>query len=270
MSSFADIRLVVADLDGTLLDDEKQLDAGIADVIKELAKREIMFTLASGRNIHIMKPYLKELSLQLPFIANNGANMFQGDACIYEKSMESVELAFAFQQLQQQDIPCIAYTNDVVFTTSLQDAWLQFFLNRLRGKTMVKQAGNDRDMLEHAIFKVVMVAKNANVMEPVLHTINAHCESLHAVRSEDDVYTITHVDATKGKTLVRLMELLHVQPKQTMVFGDNFNDATMFSTAGISVCMENGQSEVKEMADYIAKPNTEQGVSRFLKEYVLR
>ena len=59
-------------------------------------------------------------------------------------------------------------------------------------------------------------------------------------------------------------------PKQTMVFGDNFNDATMFSTAGISVCMENGQSEVKEMADYIAKPNTEQGVSRFLKEYVLR
>ena len=46
--------------------------------------------------------------------------------------------------------------------------------------------------------------------------------------------------------------------------------ATMFSTAGIRVCMENGQSEVKEMADYIAKANTEQGVSRFLKEYVLR
>ena len=55
MSGFSDIRLVVADLDGTLLDDEKQLDAGIVDVIKELAKREIMFTLASGRNIHIMK-----------------------------------------------------------------------------------------------------------------------------------------------------------------------------------------------------------------------
>ena len=110
MSSFADLRLIVADLDGTLLDDEKQLDAGIVDVIKELEKRDIMFTLASGRNIHIMQPYLKELSLQLPFIANNGANMFQGDACIYEKSMESEELAFAFQQLQQQDIPCIAYT----------------------------------------------------------------------------------------------------------------------------------------------------------------
>ena len=140
MSSFADLRLIVADLDGTLLDDEKQLDAGIVDVIKELEKRDIMFTLASGRNIHIMQPYLKELSLQLPFIANNGANMFQGDACIYEKSMESEELAFAFQQLQQQDIPCIAYTDDVVFTTTLQDARLQFFLNRLRGKTRMKHA----------------------------------------------------------------------------------------------------------------------------------
>ena len=46
MNSFADIRLVVADLDGTLLDDEKQLDAGIVDVIRELEKRNIMFTLA--------------------------------------------------------------------------------------------------------------------------------------------------------------------------------------------------------------------------------
>lgn len=270
MNSFADIRLVVADLDGTLLDDEKQLDAGIVDVIRELEKRNIMFTLASGRNVHIMKPYLKELSLQLPFIANNGAHMFQGNACIYEKRMESEELAFAFMQLQQQDIPCIAYTNDVVFTTSLQDARLQFFLDRLRGKTMMKQIVDYREMLEHAIFKVVMVAKDANVMEPVLHTINAHCESLRAVRSEDDVYTITHVDATKGKTLQRLLELLHVQPEQTMVFGDNFNDATMFSIAGMSVCMENGQPQVKEMADHIAKANTKQGVSRFLKEYVLR
>ena len=186
MNSFADIRLVVADLDGTLLDDEKQLDAGIVDVIRELEKRNIMFTLASGRNVHIMKPYLKELSLQLPFIANNGAHMFQGNTCIYEKSMESEELVFAFMQLQQQDIPCIAYTNDVVFTTSLQDARLQFFLNRLRGKTMMKQIVDYREMLEQAIFKVVMVAKNANVMEPVLHTINAHCESLHAVRSIHD------------------------------------------------------------------------------------
>ena len=78
MNSFADIRLVVADLDGTLLDDEKQLDAGIVDVIRELEKRNIMFTLASGRNVHIMKPYLKELSLQLPFIANNGAHTAGG------------------------------------------------------------------------------------------------------------------------------------------------------------------------------------------------
>ncbi len=48
MSSFADLRLIVADLDGTLLDDEKQLDAGIVDVIKELEKRDIIFTLQAG------------------------------------------------------------------------------------------------------------------------------------------------------------------------------------------------------------------------------
>ena len=95
MSSFADLRLIVADLDGTLLDDEKQLDAGIVDVIKELEKRDIMFTLASGRNIHIMQPYLKELSLQLPFIANNGANIQGGYG---RKECECDGACFAYDQ----------------------------------------------------------------------------------------------------------------------------------------------------------------------------
>ena len=269
MSDFRDIRLSVADLDGTLLDDHKELDAGIFEVIRKLQERHIMFTLASGRNVHIMKPYLKQLSLRLPFIANNGANMFKEEACIYEKSMEPKELEFVFQVLEKQNIPCIAYTRDIVFTTSLQDTRLQLFLERLRGKTMIQQAAGREDMLGHAIFKVVMIAKDSDKMEAVLHRINLHCKALHAVRSEDDVYTITHVDATKGKTLIRLMEELHVSAKQTLVFGDNFNDATMFAAAGISVCMENGQQKVKEKADYIAKANTAQGVSRFLKEHIL-
>ena len=73
-----------------------------------------------------------------------------------------------------------------------------------------------------------MVAKNANVMEPVLHTINAHCESLHAVRSEDDVYTITHVDATKGKDAGTTDGAAACTAEADDGFGDNFNDATMF------------------------------------------
>lgn len=72
----------------------------------------------------------------------------------------------------------------------------------------MKQVGNGRDMLEHVTFKVIMVARNTNVMGPVLHTISTHCESLHTVHGEDDVYMIMHIDATKGRTLVRLMELL--------------------------------------------------------------
>lgn len=55
-----------------------------------------------------------------------------------------------------------------------------------------------------------------------------------------------------------------------MVFGDNFNDATTFSEPDICVCMKNGQPEVKEKVDYITEANTEQEVSRFLREYALR
>ena len=80
-----------------------------------------------------------------------------------------------------------------------------------------------------------MVNEEETQMQHVMERINQRCQHLHCVRSEDNIYTITHVDATKGKTLEHLLELLDVTREQTMVFGDNFNDATMFSIAGIDV-----------------------------------
>lgn len=264
MPDFEKIKLIVADMDGTLLDDRKELDTGIIDVVKELNIRDIQFTLASGRNIHIMKPYLKQLPLSLPFITNNGANIFQNDTCIYEKNMETEELYYAFQVLEKHDIPCIAYSNEAVFTREERDS-IHFFLDRLRGKTPIRIEEKDT-ILKESIFKVVMVNEDTEGMKHIMDQINDYCTYLQCVRSEDSIYTITHINATKGKTLEYLIDLLGIQKEEVMVFGDNFNDMTMFEIAGISVAMENSQNEVKEKADYQAGSNNHNGVSAFLKE----
>ena len=258
------IRLIVADMDGTLLDDEKKLDTDIVQVIEKLRTRDIQFTLASGRNIHIMKPYLEQLPIDLPFITNNGANIFSKDGCIYEKSMESRELEVAFQVLENHQIPFIAYSNEAVFTIEERES-IQFFLNRLRGKTPIRIAESSV-ILKESIFKVVMVNEDEKEMQDIMKHINSHCVNLQCVRSEDSIYTITHIDATKGKTMERLLEQLGIRKEEVMVFGDNFNDGTMFEVAGIAVAMENGQEEVKKNADYIAASNNKNGVSAFLKK----
>lgn len=264
MSDYEKIKLIVADMDGTLLDDHKELDTAIVGVVKKLNMRGIHFTLASGRNIHIMKPYLEQLPISLPFITNNGANIFQNDTCIYEKNMEAKELYYAFQVLEQHNIPYIAYSDEAVFTREEKDS-IKFFLDRLRGKAPIRIVKKDT-ILKESIFKVVMVNEDTEGMKNIMDQINEYCINLQCVRSEDSIYTITHVNAVKGKTLEYLINLLGIKKEEVMVFGDNFNDMTMFEIAGISVAMENSQNEVKEKADYQAGSNNHNGVSAFLKK----
>lgn len=67
------IKLIVCDLDGTLLNDRKQLDSQILEVLDALRKKHILFTLATGRNEAIVRDYVDQLGIEIPYAADNGA-----------------------------------------------------------------------------------------------------------------------------------------------------------------------------------------------------
>ena len=69
------IRLIASDCDGTLLDDDKKIDAGMSEVLPLLRKQGIEFTLATGRNMEIVMPFVKALDLRVPIITNGGAEI---------------------------------------------------------------------------------------------------------------------------------------------------------------------------------------------------
>lgn len=270
MINLEGIRLIVADMDGTLLTDKKELDKNMYRVIKELEKKNIQFTLASGRNVHILHSYIEELQISLPYIVNNGANVFQNKLCIYEKLMEKEDLKFAFQILKEEQIAWIAYSHDAVYVSEEESADVEAFMQRLKGKTKQYRGQDIEEILPHNIFKVVISSDKVEQMKILMQCINSHCKTLRCVRSEDRVYTITHVDATKGKTLEKLMDMVDVAPEEVLVFGDNFNDLSMFETVKFSVAMENSVPEVKEKASYCTLTNNDYGVSSFIHTHILK
>lgn len=263
------IKLIVADLDGTILHDDKSIDEDMNQCIHALNEIGIQFTLASGRNVHIMKNILQELAVTLPYITNNGANMYEHDQCIYERDMESDALLSAFQILEKDALPFIAYTSDAVYTKDASCEELQEFLQRLKGKTKIINGFDATMGVPDSIFKVVIIPQDSKRMQEAYTLINASCQNLQCVRSEDDIFTMTHIDATKGKTLLELLRKERIDPQDVMVFGDNFNDISMFETAGISIAMGNAHSEVKELADYITDTNNQNGVSSFIRKHIL-
>ena len=72
------IRLVICDCDGTILDHQKKVDAGLAEVIRRLREKQVQFTLASGRNFYLMQTLLEELAIDLPYLTDNGGNSYCG------------------------------------------------------------------------------------------------------------------------------------------------------------------------------------------------
>lgn len=268
MEKLEQIKLIVADLDGTLLNEEKELDGDMPSLLPAMKEKGIAFTFGSGRNMHIMQDFVSKLQIHVPYITNNGANMFEGRRCIYECRISSFDLHYSLSLLKQSGIPFLAYSNFAVYPVGSHPG-LTKFMERLKGKSDIVETKTLDEIIEHSIFKVVIIHDQEEVMAGVMKQINDQCKQAHCVRSEGDVYTFTHIDASKGNTLKLLMEQLQVSPEEVLVFGDNYNDVSMFEVANYSVAMGNSMKEIQDKATFVTKSNEEHGVSWFIKNYVL-
>lgn len=251
-------KLIVADLDGTLLHDDKTLDSNIKKVLDD---KKIPFTFVSGRNVHIIQEYLKELNITLPYITNNGANIFLGNKCIYECSIDSNELMHCLRTLKAMDVAFLAYTNESIYCFGNQPG-LENFKKRLIGKCQIIDDFVIDSLINVPIFKVVMIHEN---METVKDILNTHCTKTVCMQSEGNIYTLTNINSTKGKTLKKLLEYLKIESEEVLAFGDNYNDIPMFEVV-VGVAVENAQEGLKKVAKYHTKSNEENGVSYFIEE----
>ena len=266
MDRLQSIKLIVCDLDGTLLHDDKTMDTAIRKV---LSKKKIPFTVVSGRNgLQVIK-YIKALQIEMPYICNNGADAFIQDQCCYRYYIPQFSLRLALQYIQENRISMILNTPKGVYVYG-QDPLIKTFSLRSLGLCPIYQNVPWNDEMLSQVYKVVFAGEDMDKLEKVSSQIHNNCPDVHCTRSEGTGYTITHQDATKGKGVRWLLSKLNIQSKDVLAFGDNFNDLSMFKDVGVRVAVANAQQKVKDCADYITKTNNENGVSYFIEKYLNR
>ena len=259
------IKLIASDLDGTLLDSDKHIDAGIFSLLPELKKRGIEFTTFSGRNEKLAAPFVDELNVNVPYGVNNGGEIYYKHGRIDIEPICSDYNQKLMNLFLQYKIPFACYCSDKMIRYGASN----FFKSRTdKVITDAIPYEEGMDFSNEKIVKVTTDVANLKELDEVKEILSNNFPELIYIEAETDVYCINSRSANKGNALEKICEHLNISLEEVMVFGDSYNDIPMLEKAGYGVAIENAEEDVKAVADAITTyDHNHQGVSTFLKEY---
>ena len=267
------IKLIAIDIDGTLLDQNKQLTQDNIDAITEARKAGIKVVLCTGRPLSGVKQYLDQLSIvgsDEYAITFNGAMVQDLDGKVIVNHTLSFDDFLETEMLgRKYNVHYQIETTDKIYAVNkaLSPYTIaESFLVRLPVEYLAPEDFTDQIMMSKAMY-VDYPEVITKVKQELPDTLN---EKLSVVQSETFFIEMMNKEATKGNALSDLAKSMNLTAAEVMAIGDNGNDLTMIEYAGTGVAMGNAIPEIKQAAQYVTSPNSESGVANAIKTYALK
>lgn len=262
------IRLVVSDLDGTLLCNN-QISKTNINVIKELKEKGFQFTVATGRHLNSAKTVIKKLDLSLPFICSNGAQVIDSRSfeTIHEVLIDKNNLQKLGDYLDENPSPYMITTNTEIYCTNhFKDLLLEYVGDV--PVTIVSEENLTRKLGEK-IIKVLVIEFDHDKLYALSNFVSTK-ENLIGVISQEGFFNISHADATKGKALDYLINRLGLSHSEICTIGDQENDTSLLRNVGLGIAVENAVEPLRRIADHVTETNCNNGVAIALNKFLLK
>lgn len=263
--NLSDVKLVVTDMDGTLLNENGEISPNFYNVYDALKANNIHFVAASGRQYYSIVEKLNEIKNDITIIAENGGITKRGN----------LELAKTLLSKDNTDaiIPLLRTINDVfIVLCGKNKAYIE--TKDLNFPKLLSEYYTEFDTVEdlttvnHDEFLKIAIYHPTS-SETYIYPHVKHLESdLQVKVSGQNWLDISHKDANKGFALQNVQKALGITENETMVFGDYNNDLEMFERAYFSYAMANAHPNVKQVARFETKSNNEQGVEFILEQLI--
>ena len=269
------IKLILSDIDGTILDNNHQVDAHLRDTITELKKESIPFVLASARSPHGMFPIAQELNLGAnPIACYNGALIVEGNKEHYQTLIEhglskaDVKKIVALIKKQFPHISINFYSGGDWIVEEI-DQWVQIEADITKESPDIRNF--DTLLTDDAIpiHKLLLIANAQAIQEFFTYLKRVNFEDAYFYLSKDNYLEVTSQSVSKENALLEIAKYYDISLSQTMAIGDNYNDIPMLKLAGLGVAMANAPQAVKNEADIETVSNNDNGVSKVIEDYVL-
>jgi Cof subfamily protein (haloacid dehalogenase superfamily) len=264
-------RLIVLDVDGTLVDRERRVSPDTLRMLAAAQSSGIRVTLATGRMFASALPYARKIKADAPLILYNGARIQDpvSGAILYSAHLPRHQALWGLRLAQQFGLHVNLYLGERIYIeraseTSQESARKDGVEQIAVGGLVGFLEGQQDDPVK------ILIIGPGERLEALAAAYRVGAQDLpHLVRSEPTYLEILRGGVTKGAALVRLCELLAVPPSTTVAFGDGLNDLEMIRTAGLGVAMGNAHAELKRAATVVAPSNDEDGVAAVLRAHVL-
>jgi len=263
------IRLVLADVDGTLVTQDKALTEAAKAAAREMHDAGIALAITSGRPPLGMSMLIEPLALPGPIAGFNGGVFVNPDLSVIEShTLDPATAKQAVALILDQGLDVWVYTEEEWLIRDrdaphvVREAWTVKF------EAKVVESFTDAH-LSHAV-KVVGISDDldrvAACEKAAQKTLG---ERASAARSQPYYLDVTHPQANRGTVVAMLSKRLNIPPDQIATMGDMPNDVLMFRKSGFSIAMGNSSDEVKAQATAVADSNENEGFAKAVREFIL-
>jgi len=261
------VKLIVFDLDGTLLDIEHQLHDKTIEAVKKVRKKGIRTIVATGRMYCSAKPHTSRLEMVDPIITYNGALVVNpiNEEQLFHEPIPFETADKITKMVVQNDYHLQLYIDDKLYVAEENEFTDKYY--KISG-IEPNYVGRLDKFLDAEPTKMLIIEEDEDRQVGIKNFLEENFDSkIELSSSYPSFIEITKKDISKAVPLKELAAKYGIKREEIMAFGDGLNDLKMIEWVGKGVAMQNAHSELHEHSDDTAPNHNDFGIARYLKQY---
>ena len=266
--NLSDYKLIVFDIDGTLVGSSHQLNTTTKEILLRLHQIGMPFTLATGKILPATRDQADELQIKLPLILSNGGVVQTREGEILFHSTLPLDITSKVIQIcDEMDKDLVVYIDDRIYMKEMNDNISPVY-SMVKSGLFEIDSWEKMDGLLAQINKCLIVDQNnpQNLKDLEEVFLNEFGDQADIVHTSTKLVEVLPKGVTKATAVKQLAEDMGINMSEVMAFGDYDNDAPLLAEAGLGICVENGSAAAKGAADLIIASCEENGPAKFLEK----
>jgi len=267
------IRLLLIDIDGTLVGDDKLIPDKNRKAIHSLLAKKIIVTLVTGRNYHSSKEVLDALHEDVPIVFQNGAFIYRpiSKTVISKKYLHPEIAKFLIEKGRENNLYILLYTDfletiDMYIETKYAGVYEKYLE---RNQYRMQLVPDLLDIPRNAISEVVFLGKENCIQKIYVEAESRFPGQFSPIKSFDAAgeifFEFFAPSVSKANSVLLLSDYFKIPLSDIMFIGDSYNDIEAMKIVGMPVAMGNAIQEVKDLAGFICKSNNDAGVAHAIE-----